>query len=344
MARKFHPDVNKEAGAEGKFKRLQKSYEILSDPQKKSQYDQFGVADDSAGGGSQGFGGGAGFGGMGGDFEDIFGEFFGGSRGGGRSRQQGPTRGEDLRYDLEVSLEEAASGIDKDIDIYHLESCGKCDGDGAEPGTGSSTCGQCGGAGQVKMTQRTFLGSFSQVSTCPECKGSGKIIKTPCTKCHSEGVEKKRKSINLSIPGGVTSGIKLRVTGEGNAGEKGGPSGDLYVFISVTEHTYFERNDEDVYIEVMIPFTQLLLGNTATIQTLTGEATLKIPAGTQSGTKFRLKGKGLPNLNGYGKGDQYVIVHADIPSSLSKEEKKLVESLASVRGDQKKSISKIARY
>ena len=345
LARKYHPDVNKEAGAEDKFKRLQKAYDILSDPQKKSQYDQFGVADDSAGGGGAhgfgGFGGGAGFGGMGGDFEDIFDVFFGGSRGGGR--KQGPSRGEDLRYDLEITLEEATTGVDKEIDIYHLETCSHCDGEGEEPGTGVTTCGQCGGAGQVKMTQRTFLGSFSQVTTCPDCQGSGKVIKTPCTQCHGEGVEKRKKTINVSIPGGVSSGVKLRVTGEGNAGEKGGPSGDLYVFITVEEHHYFERDDEDVYIEVMVPFTQLLLGTTATIPTLTGEASLKVPAGTQSGTKFRLKGKGLPNLNGFGKGDQYVIVHADIPQSLSKEEKQLVESLSSVRSDADKSVTKVSR-
>lgn len=343
LARKYHPDVNKESGAEDKFKRIQKSYDILSDQQKKAQYDRFGVADDSAGG-AEGFGGfgGSGFGGMG-DIEDIFDVFFGGSKGSG-SRKRGPSRGEDLRYDLEVTLEEAASGVDKHIDVFHLEACGSCSGSGSESGASSTTCAKCGGNGQVQITQKTFLGSFSQVATCPDCGGSGRIIKNPCKVCRGEGIEKKKKSIKVTIPGGVSTGVKLRVNGEGNAGQKGGPSGDLYVFISVSEHRYFERHNSDVYIEVSMPFTQLLLGTKATIQTLSGEATLKVPSGTQSGTKFRLKGKGLPSLNGFGRGDQYVIIHADIPKTLTRQEKELVEQLSKTRKDENKPAQKMGRF
>ncbi len=337
-ARQYHPDVNKDAGAEESFKRIQKSYSILSDAQKKAQYDQYGVADDSAGGGQ----GGGGFGGQGtGDFEDIFDSFFGGNR---TRKSSGAVRGDDLRYDLEISLEEAASGVEKDISIYHLESCDTCKGDGAKPGTSKKTCSQCNGQGQVQSVQRSFLGNFTQVVTCPGCRGAGAVIESPCGTCNGSGNEKKQKKLTTNIPGGVEPGVKLRLNGEGNAGTKGGRPGDLYVFIDVMEHPFFERDNNDVYLELRIPFTQLILGTTAIVPTLKGNAKLKIPSGTQSNTKFRLKGKGIPKLNGYGTGDLYVIVHADIPVGVSGKEKNLVETLYTVRGDEKKDGEKVARF
>ena len=331
LARKHHPDVNKEAGAEAKFKRIQKAYEILSDPQKKQQYDQFGIADDSPGGGQ---GGGGGFG----DFEDVFEVFFGGQRqsGGGR---RGPARGDDLRYDMTVTLEEAQTGADKHIEVYHLDGCSRCKGDCAEPGYKKTTCNKCGGQGQVKVVQRTFLGSFQQVSTCPDCRGQGEKIDKKCTQCQGRGVEKKRKKLEVSIPAGVESGVRLRVTGEGNKGESGGPAGDLYVFIEVKEHQFFQREEDDIFIEINVPFTELILGAEIEVPTLGGAAMLKIPAGTQTNTKFRLKGKGMPHLKGYSKGDQYVIIRAELPKSPTSEEKKLIKKIQELAHNPKKKKS-----
>ncbi len=343
LARQYHPDVNKDSGAEDKFKRVQKSYDILSDPQKKAQYDQYGISDDSPGGGAGGFGGGfGGFGGSG-DFEDIFDAFFGGNRSGGGRQKRGPARGDDLRYDLEITLEDAAKGLEKNIDVYHLESCQRCSGSGAQPGTEASTCGKCNGSGQIRVVQRTFLGSFQQVATCNECSGTGKVIKHQCLVCHGEGLEKKKKSISVKIPAGVESGVRLRVTGEGNHGEHGGPAGDLYVFIEVRDSVFFERNGDDVSVELRVPYTQLILGTEIVVPTLFGDANLKVPAGTKSGTKFRMKGKGIPHLKGFGTGDQYVILQADLPEKITGKEKELVEELAKLRKDSEKKVEKVAR-
>jgi molecular chaperone DnaJ len=326
-ARQYHPDVNKDSGAEATFKRIQKAYSILSDPQKKSQYDQFGVADDSAAGNA---GGGFSGGFNTNSFEDIFDSFFGGSSSGGR--QGGATRGDDLRYDLTITLEEAAKGISKEIDIYHLDQCRKCTGSGSKSGK-KGTCSTCHGAGQIKKVQKTFLGSFQQVSTCPKCRGAGEVITDPCSSCSGNGVQKKSKKIEVSIPSGVDSEMKLRVTGEGNYGLKGGPAGDLYVFITVETHNYFKRDDDNVTIIIEVPYTQLILGTEIDVPTLTGTGKLKIPSGTQSGTHFRLKGKGLSHLQGYGKGDQYVKIQSVLPEKLSGQEKKLIEELSKIRGD-----------
>lgn len=331
LARKYHPDVNKDAGAEDKFKEIQQAYGILSDSQKKSQYDQFGVTDDMPGAGGFG-GGGAGFGGFSADsFEDIFDSFFGG--GGRRSQGQGRRQGDDLRYDLDITLEEAASGVKKTIDIYHLDTCSRCNGEGAQPGTGKKTCSQCKGNGQIKTVQRTMLGSFSQVMTCPTCQGSGSIIEHPCLVCSGSGLEKQKRKIDVQIPSGVENGSRLRVSGEGNRGEGGGPVGDLYVFITVKDHAFFIREDDDVYLTVEVPFTQMLLGTEITIPTLTGKAKLKIPTGTQPGTTFRLRGKGISHLQGYGTGDQYIDVNAKVPKSLGKNEEKLLKELAKSLGE-----------
>ena len=315
IARKYHPDVNKEAGAEAKFKDIQKAYAVLSDPQRKQRYDQFGVADDSAAGSGGPGGGFEGFEGFssnfGGNFEDIFDTFFGGSS---RSQSSRSSSGEDLRFDLTITLEEAATGVDKDIDFYHLEN------DSAS----AKKCPECNGLGQVKVVQRTMLGSFQQISTCPKCKGRGVI-----------GQKKVKKKLTITIPAGIESGNQLRVANEGNAGSIGGAAGDLYVFITVKEHDYFQRDGSDIYITLELPFTQLILGCTIDIPVLNGEATLKVPSGTQTDTRFRIKSKGLPRIQGYGKGDMYVKVIALFPKQLSSKEKKLVEEFQLLRGDAK---------
>ncbi len=329
LAREYHPDVNKDPGAQDKFKEVQKAYDILSDTKKKAQYDQFGVTDDQPGAGGFGGGGFGGFSGFGGaeSFEDIFDSFFGG---GGRQtrRKGGPRQGEDLRYDLEISLEEAAQGVEKKIEIYHLNQCQKCDGTGAKPGTSKTSCSKCNGSGQVHTVQRTILGSFSQVSACPECRGAGEIIKSPCTNCHGKGLEKQKRQISVKIPAGVDSGNRLRVSGEGNHGEGGGPAGDLYVFISVKSHAYFKREEDSIYLSISLPYVQLVLGTEVTVPTLSGKTKLKVPAGTQPGTMFRLKGKGVAHLQKYGTGDQYVEVNVAIPKTLNSQEKKIVQELA----------------
>ena len=312
VARKYHPDVNKESGAEAKFKQIQKAYSILSDPQKKQQYDQFGVADDSAAGGHSGFSGFEGFssGFGGGGFEDIFDSFFGGSSG----RRGTESTGEDLRYDLQISLEEAAQGVEKELDIYYLEI----------DNSKSRKCSKCNGQGKVKIVQQTMLGAFQQVTTCPQCGGTG-------------GIERKKvkKTIKVTIPAGVESGNKLRVSGEGNQSTSSGSNGDLYVFIDVKKHLYFEREDNNIVLKLELPFTQLVLGCSVEVPILNGKAKLKIPAGTQSGTTFRIRSKGIPNLQGYGRGDQFVKILAILPKHLSSKEKKLMEEIQLIRGDRK---------
>ncbi len=339
LARQYHPDVNKDPGAEAKFKEIQKAYGILSDAQKKANYDQFGVTDDQPGA--------SGFGGFSAEsMEDIFDTFFGGSgRRPGGAQRQGPRQGEDLRYDLELNLEDVAKGVAKELDIFHLEHCGTCSGSGSKAGSSKVTCSQCKGSGQIRTVQRTMLGNFSQVTTCHSCGGSGQVIKDPCPSCFGKGLEKKKKRIRVDVPAGVETGNKLRVSREGNYGENGGPAGDLYVFISVKEHDYFERHDHDIYLEIEVPFTQLILGTDVEIPTVDGHAMLKIPEGTQPSTILRLKGKGIPNLRGFGRGDQHVKVLATFPQKLSSKEKTLVEELAVLQGvdPKKKGIFSIKR-
>lgn len=338
LARKYHPDVNKEPGAEDMFKRVQKAYDVLSNPQKRAQYDRFGITEDTPGAGS-GFGG-FGFEGFSDSIEDIFDAFFGGSRKAGRS---GPRQGEDLRFDIELTLEECAQGISKTIDIYHLEHCSRCQGNGAEPGTSKTTCPHCHGTGQLRIVQRTMLGSFSQVSPCPHCQATGQIIQTPCRNCHGKGLEKKKKKIKLDIPAGVDKGTKIRVSGEGNQGENGGPSGDLYVFISVKDHAYFQRRGDDIFLEIELPVSHAVLGTDISVPTLDGDAKLKIPAGTQPETTFRLKGKGITRLRGFGRGDQYIKVLLKVPDKLKAQERKLMEEFAEIRGEDKAS-SNVMNY
>lgn len=334
LARKYHPDVNKDAGAEDKFKSVQRAYGILSDPQKKSQYDQFGVTDDQMGGGGHGggFGGFGGFEGFsgGGGFEDIFETFFGGMGGGqrgGNARRE--HRGEDLRYDLEVTLEDITETKSVPIEIYRMDACDDCDGSGAKGSSGKSNCPECGGAGQIRQVQQTMLGSFTQVATCPVCNGDGQIIKDPCRKCHGTGIGKKKSTLNVDVPAGIEDGMKLRMTGKGNSGRNGGPKGDMYVFISVKPHDVFKRDHEDIHVRVDVPVVDAVLGTTIQVPTLKGKAELKIPEGTQPGTVFRMRNKGLPKLSSFGQGDQHVTINVVVPKKLSKEHKTHYEALKS---------------
>ena len=324
LARKFHPDINKEPGAEDKFKKIQRAYDVLSDPQKKAQYDQFGVTDDTQNQGSGGFEN-MDFG----SFDHLFENFFGGRSSKRSSRQRGQ-RGDDLRYDLEISLAEAASGVSKTVSIFHLAQCSVCNGAGAKPGTKKSSCQKCKGEGQLRFVQRTFMGNFEQVGICPDCHGEGVVIQNPCTHCHGNGLEKQSKKIDISVPSGVETGVKLRMTGEGNKGQNGGSAGDLYVFLTVKDDPYFRREGDDVYVQIDLPFTRLVLGTEIEVPTLSGSAVLSVPPGTQPDTQFRLKGKGLAHLKGYGSGDQYVVIKAVLPKKISGREKDLFEELSAL--------------
>ncbi len=335
LARKYHPDVNREntAEAEEKFKEVSEAYEVLSDASKKAQYDQYGHAafDPAQGGGSNGYGfGGGGFGG-GFDVGDIFESFFGGGGRGGR--RAGPERGDDLRYDLKLSFEEAAFGVEKEIEINRDEQCDACHGSGAEPGTPVDTCPDCHGTGQVQVAQQTILGRMMSVRPCTRCGATGKIVKTPCKKCSGKGHQRKRKKLTVKIPAGVDEGSRLRVAGEGQAGERGGPAGDLYVYLFVKEHPLFERDGNDVLCEVPISIVQATLGADMEVPTLDGRLTFRVPEGTQPGTVFRLRDKGIPSLRGGGRGDQLVRVKVVVPKKLSDKQKDLLKAFAHETGE-----------
>ncbi len=321
LAVQHHPDKNpNDPQAEDKFKEAAEAYSVLSDSQKRAAYDRFGHAGVGAGAG-QGFD--PGFS----NIEDIF-DIFGfgdmfGQRGGRRTTVQ---RGSDLRYDLEISLEDAATGKDEKLRIPRLETCDECTGSGAEKGTSAETCITCGGSGQTRYQQ----GFFSVMRTCANCSGKGQLIKSPCKKCHGQGRVEKEKTIEIKIPAGVETGSRLRVTGEGESGVNGGPSGDLFIVLHVAAHENFERQGADLYTAVPVTFAQAALGADIKVRTLDGEEDLKVPAGTQTGTVFRIKGNGMPNLGGRGKGDLFVAVTLVTPKTLTKEQRKLLEQLADI--------------
>jgi molecular chaperone DnaJ len=326
LAVKYHPDKNpNDATAEEKFKEAAEAYSVLSDPEQRRRYDRFGHAGVSSSAGAGNWGA-PGFGGI----EDIlgdlfgFGDVFGGARGGGR--RSTAQRGADLRYDLEITLEEAAKGMTAQLRIPRLETCDTCKGSGTKAGTQPETCSTCSGTGQVRYQQ----GFFSVARTCHVCRGAGRVIKDPCATCHGAGRVEREKQLEVKIPAGVETGSRLRVSGEGESGVQGGAPGDLYVVIHVAAHEQFERQGSNLYEAVPITFAQAALGAEIMVKTLDAEEKLKIPMGTQTGTVFRLRGKGMPALGGRGRGDLFVSVTVMTPTSLTREQRKLLEQLAEV--------------
>lgn len=350
LALKYHPDRNPgDHTAEEKFKELGEAYECLSNPQKRSLYDQYGHEAFAGARGGGGFGGGFHdpfeifrevFGGAGGS---IFEEFFGGGDiHGGRGRRGGPQRGSDLRYEMEITFEEAVFGTEKEIKISKLDNCGGCDGTGAAPGSGLKECSACGGRGQIVSSR----GFFTMAQTCPRCHGAGRIVEKPCPKCRGEGRLEKQSTIKVRIPAGVDTGSRLRSAGNGESGMRGGPPGDLYIVLHVRQHELFLRQGDDVLCEVPISFVTATLGGEVEVPTLDANAkrirtaSLKIPAGTQSGSVFRLKGKGVPNVQGYGRGDQQVRVMVEVPTRLNSAQKKKLQEFAELCGEDTNPMSK----
>ncbi len=332
LAKKYHPDLNKAPDASEKFKEINEAAAILGDEKKRQQYDQYGTADFSNMGGP-GFDFGD-FANFGFDFGEIFESFLG--RGfGGSSRRGGPAamRGDNLRFDLEITLEEVAAGTTKTVVIPRHETCGKCNGAG---GTEVKKCPDCGGAGAVRQTSRTPFGIFSTTRACRRCNGAGEIVKNICETCEGYGRVKKSKKLEIEIPAGVEDRMRLRVAGEGEAGERGGPHGDLYVLIHVKEHKIFKRVGNDIGIEAPITFAEASLGTIIEVPTLEGTAKLKIPAGTQPGIIFRMKGKGIPDVHGYGTGSQNVKVIVQVPEKLTKKQKELLKQFDKEAGNKKK--------
>jgi len=327
LARQYHPDVNKDPAAEDRFKEIGRAYEVLSDPQARARYDQFGEA---------GLGGGGGMPDMGdmGGFADLFETFFsgfGGAGGGapGGARRRGPRQGDDLRLDLTISFSEAVFGSEKDVQIRHLETCTTCSGSGAKAGSGPSGCGTCGGAGQVRRATRTPFGSFTQVAPCPTCDGTGQVIADPCSACGGQGLQQVRKKLRINIPAGVDSGTRLRVGQEGNAGQRGGPAGDLYVFLTVQAHPHLRRDGVTIHSEVSLNYLQAILGDTIEVETVDGQEPLEIPPGTQPGAVITLQGKGIPLLgNPVARGNHQFTIKVQLPTKLNGEERQLLEQLA----------------
>ncbi|KSU87086.1 MULTISPECIES: molecular chaperone DnaJ [Priestia] len=328
LSKKYHPDINKAEDAAEQFKEVKEAYEVLSDDQKKAHYDQFGHTDPNQGFG--GFGGESDFGGFG--FEDIFSSIFGG--GGRRRDPNAPRQGADLQYTMTLSFEEAVFGKETTIEIPREETCDTCNGSGAKPGTKVSTCSHCNGSGQLNVEQNTPFGRVVNRRACHHCNGTGKKIEQKCSTCHGEGKVTKRRKINVKIPAGVDDGQQLRVSGQGEPGANGGPSGDLYVVFNVRSHELFERDGDDIYCEMPLTFAQAALGDEVEVPTLHGKVKLKIPAGTQTGTRFRLKGKGVANVRGYGQGDQHIHVRVVTPTKLSEKQKQLIREFAELSGQE----------
>ncbi|MEI7475600.1 MAG: molecular chaperone DnaJ [bacterium] len=330
-ARELHPDVNKAPDAEEKFKELGQAYEVLMDEEKRSMYDRYGH--DGLKNSGYDFNGPFDFGF--GDLSEVLSSFFGGGMGSGSRRNpHAPARGSDLRLDLQISFEEAVFGVEKDVEIEHLVNCTVCGGNGVEPGSKPDTCQVCQGMGQVQQTTQTILGHFTQVTTCPKCKGKGSIVTNPCKNCQGAGRKEASKVIPVKIPKGVDTGTKLRVSGEGDAGKNGGPSGDLYIVLHVMQHKTFKREGFNIYTEIPVSFSQAALGDDIEITTVDGAKQLKLHAGIQSGTVLTIKGAGVPFLNSPSKrGDQFIKVNVTTPTSLNDEEKKLFERLSQINNE-----------
>lgn len=322
LAKQYHPDLNKDKeDAAEKFKEASEAYEVLSDENKRRQYDQFGHAafDNGAGGAGGGFGG---FGDFMGGFGDIFDSFFGG----GTTRQRnGPVRGSDLRMELSITFEEAAFGVTKEVRVTKDVVCDTCGGSGAKKGTDASTCGTCGGTGQIRQQRNTAFGSFVNVVDCPDCGGKGTIIKDPCSDCGGRGILRKPKTLKVNIPAGIDNAQIITLRGEGSAGQRGGPSGDLQIYVYVEPHKFFSREGYDLYLEMPVSFVDAALGTELTVPTLDGKAKYKMGAGTQTGTVFRLKDKGVQHLRSSRKGSLYVKVVVEVPKKLSDKQKSLLK-------------------
>ncbi len=328
LARKFHPDVAQDKStAETRFKEINEAYEILSDPTKRQQYDRYGAVPNgaAAGGGFGGFGPSEGF-------TDIFDMFFGG-RSAGPQRPAGPQRGADLRYDLQISLEEAYRGAEREISFNHLGQCETCHGSGARPGTLVTRCDRCAGSGVMRSTRQTPLGQFVTQTTCTKCNGEGTLIPTPCDTCHGRGRIERGRTLTVKIPAGVDDGSRIRVSASGEGGARGGPPGDLYVYLGVTPHPRFRRDGSDLYVDVPIAFTQAALGATVEVETFDGPLSLQIGAGTQTGATYRLRGKGMPTVRAASHGDMLATVHVIVPTRLSRRERELLEEFARTTED-----------
>jgi len=319
LARQYHPDVSENPDAETRFKEINEAYEVLSDSEKRATYDRFG----HAGPGGLGFGFDFGFR----DPFEIFEEVFGRGFGFRTSTRRGPRRGADLRYDLNLAFEEAVFGCEKEIEVTRYEGCPECKGSGAEPGTSPVRCSECNGTGQVRRVQRSILGSFVSVTTCPVCQGTGETIPIPCSRCSGEKRVYATRRLSVTIPPGVDRGTQIRLAGEGEMGEWGGPPGNLYVVLDVESHPIFQRRDDDVLVELQVNVAQAALGAEVSVPTLEGEESISIPAGTQSGTMLRLRNRGVPHLRRNGRGDELVLVQVAIPTKLSREQKHLFREL-----------------
>lgn len=351
LAKANHPDAQQDEAAkkqaEIKFKEINEAYSVLSDKTKRAQYDRFGSNFEQAGFGGQGgyysngFGGFdfSGFnGGMGIDIdlEDILGSVFGGGFGGGfnSSKREGPTKGADLRYNMNITFEEAAFGTSKQINITRNEQCHTCHGSGAKPGTNPVTCDKCGGKGKVQATQNTIMGTFSTVKTCDKCGGTGKIIPTPCEACSGKGTIRKSRKIDINIPAGIDNGQAISLRGEGDAGKKGGMPGDLFVVVNVMSHPIFTRKGHDIFATIKVPYTKLVLGGTVKVPTLEGESEINIPDGTQVGSVIKIKEKGIPNIHGKGRGNIEYTIQVDIPKRLNDKQKEALKSFADIMGEE----------
>lgn len=331
MSKKYHPDINKEPGAEEKYKEVQEAYETLSDDQKRAAYDQYGPDGANGFGGQGGFGGfdgGAGFGG----FEDIFSSFFGG---GATSNPNAPRQGDDLQYRVNLSFEEAIFGAEKEVHYNREATCKTCSGSGAKPGTSPVTCGRCHGQGVINVDTQTPLGMMRRQVTCDVCHGTGQEIKEPCQTCHGTGHEKQSHKVSVKIPAGVETGQQIRLAGQGEAGFNGGPYGDLFVIINVNPSDKFTRDGSTIYYTLNISFVQAALGDTVEVPTVHGNVEMTIPAGTQTGKTFRLKGKGAPRLRGGSQGDQHVTVKIVTPTKLNDAQKEALLAFAKASGDEK---------
>ncbi len=329
LAQQWHPDVNRDAGSDERFKEINEAYQVLSDPQRRQAYDMFGRAGVGGAGGGFDAGAAAGFG----AFSDLFDAFFGGGAAGGVRRGR-PAVGSDLRYDLRITFEESIRGTEKEIDFPVLDRCPTCSGSGAKAGTSAQTCPQCGGRGEIRHARQTMLGQMVNVVTCPRCRGEGKVVETPCDDCNGDGRKQRSKRLRIAVPAGIDDGHQIRLSGEGEAGPRGGPPGSLYVAIHVAPHPQLRREGTELYHELDLSISQAALGTTVRVPTADGEEELEIKPGTQPGTEIRLRGRGAPHLRRTGaRGDLHVLVDVRIPTKLSKEQREALEAYAAASGE-----------